>query len=98
MKLWKALGSFDVSMVCPLPGSWINHVLFTCHLFLLLEALQGFVRLLKVLEVFGMVWKVLEGFGSLCETLQGFGCFGRFREALKVVARYGRHWELFRKL
>ena len=22
----KALGSFDVNMVCPLPGSWINHV------------------------------------------------------------------------
>ena len=20
------MGSFDVSMVCPLPGSWINHV------------------------------------------------------------------------
>ena len=28
---------------------------FTCHLFLLLEALQGFGRLLVVLEVFGMV-------------------------------------------
>ena len=22
----QALGSFDVNMVCPLPGSWINHV------------------------------------------------------------------------
>ena len=30
--LWKALGSFDVNMVCPLPGSWINHVvcIFMC--------------------------------------------------------------------
>ena len=25
-QVWKALGSFDVNMVCPLPGSWINHV------------------------------------------------------------------------
>ena len=24
--LWEALGSFDVKMVCPLPGSCINHV------------------------------------------------------------------------
>ena len=24
--LWEALGSFDVNTVCPLPGSWINHV------------------------------------------------------------------------
>ena len=24
--LWEALGSIDVNMVCPLPGSWINHV------------------------------------------------------------------------
>ena len=28
---------------------------FTCHLFLLIEALHGFVRLLVVLAVFGMV-------------------------------------------
>ena len=30
--LWqvcKALGSFDVNMVCPLPGLWINHVVET---------------------------------------------------------------------
>ena len=26
-QVWKALGSFDVNMVCPLPGSWINHVI-----------------------------------------------------------------------
>ena len=25
--LSEALGSFDVNTVCPLPGSWINHVL-----------------------------------------------------------------------
>ena len=25
-QVWKALGSFDVNMVCPLPGSWINHL------------------------------------------------------------------------
>ena len=69
------MGSFDVSMVCPLPGSWINHVPFTCHLFLLLEALQSFVRLLEVLEIFGMVWKVLEGFagfGGFCEAMGSF--------------------------
>ena len=24
--LSEALGSFDVNTVCPLPGSWINHV------------------------------------------------------------------------
>ena len=40
---------------------------FTCHLFLLLEALQGFVRLLVVLEVFGRLWDGLEGFGRLCK-------------------------------
>ena len=30
--LWKALGRLDVNTVCPLPGSWINHVvcMFTC--------------------------------------------------------------------
>ena len=27
--LSEALGSFDVNTVCPLPGSWINHVPFT---------------------------------------------------------------------
>ena len=26
--LSEALGSFDVNTVCPLPGSWINHVLY----------------------------------------------------------------------
>ena len=55
---------------------------FTCHLFLLLEALQGFVRLLVVLEVFAMVWKVLEGFagfGGFCEAM---GSFERLWEAL----------------
>ena len=26
--LSEALGSFDVNTVCPLPGSWINHVFF----------------------------------------------------------------------
>ena len=25
--LSEALGSFDVNTVCPLPGSWINHVI-----------------------------------------------------------------------
>ena len=27
--LSEVLGSFDVNTVCPLPGSWINHVPFT---------------------------------------------------------------------
>ena len=39
---------------------------FTFYLFLLLEALQGFVRLWEVLEVFGRLWDGLEGFGRLC--------------------------------
>ena len=55
---------------------------FTFHLFLLLEALQGFVKLWEVLEVFGMVWKVLEGFagfGGFCEAM---GSFERRGEAL----------------
>ena len=25
-RLWEAVGSLDVNMVCPSPGSWINHV------------------------------------------------------------------------
>ena len=34
-QVWKALGSFDVNMVCPLPGSWINRVLYAfLHCFL----------------------------------------------------------------
>ena len=28
--LSEALGSFDVNTVCPLPGSWINHVCILC--------------------------------------------------------------------
>ena len=39
----------------------------TCHLFLLLEALQCFVRLLEILEVFGRLGDGLEGFGRLCK-------------------------------
>lgn len=34
--LSEALGSFDVNTVCPLPGSWINHVesrLWECRVF-----------------------------------------------------------------
>ena len=61
---------------------------FTCHLFLLLEALQGFVRLLEVLEVFGMVWKVLEGFA-------GFGGFVRLCAVLRGVDRF---WEVLQTL
>ena len=34
---WEAFGSFDVNTVCPLPGSWINHVLLCfLHLFVIL--------------------------------------------------------------
>ena len=39
---------------------------WTFHLFLLLEALQGFERLWEVLEVFERLWDGLEGFGRLC--------------------------------
>ena len=58
---------------------------FTCHLFLLLKALQSFVSLLEVLEVFrspGMVWKVLEGSAG----------FARFCEA---ICSFERLWEAF---
>ena len=65
---------------------------FAFHLFLLLEALQGFVRLLEVLEVFGMVWKVLEGFagfGGFCEAMRSFERRG---EALGGFGRFYRLW------
>ena len=75
---------------------------FTCHLFLLLEALQGFVRLLEGLEVFGMVWKVLEGFagfGGFCEAMRSFerrgqalGGFGRFYRLWMALSCFGRLW------
>ena len=75
---------------------------FTCHLFLLLEALQGFVRLLEVLEVFGMVWKVLEGFagfggfceamGSFEELLVAFAGFVRFCKLWTALSCFGRLW------
>ena len=75
---------------------------FTCHLFLLLEALQGFVRLLEVLEVFGMVWKVLEGFagfGGFCEAMRSLerrgkalGGFGRFYRLWMALSCFGRLW------
>ena len=42
------------------------------HLFLLPEALQGFVRL----------WEVLPGFGKLLEALEGSAGFARFCNAL----------------
>ena len=75
---------------------------FTCHLFLLLEALLGFVRLLEVLEVFGVVWKVLEGFagfGRFCEAMRSFerrgealGGFGRFYRLWMALSCFGRLW------
>ena len=75
---------------------------FTCHLFLLLEALQGFVRLLEVLEVFGMVWKLLEGFagfGGFCEALdscerrgEALRGLGRFYRLWMVLSCFGRLW------
>ena len=82
---------------------------FTCHLFLLLEALQGFARLLEVLEVFGMVWKVLEGFAGFegfCEAMGSFERRGEalggsidFGWALSCFGRlgFGRLWEAFEK-
>ena len=75
---------------------------FTCHLFLLLEALEGFGRLLVVLEVFGMVWKVLEGsagFAGCCEVMGSFerlaealGGFGRFYRLWMALSCFGRLW------
>ena len=82
---------------------------FTFHLFLLLEALQSFVRLLEVLEVFGMVWKalwdlggfvrlwaVLRGVERLWEALGGFIDFGWLCHALGGFG-FGRLWEAFEK-
>ena len=50
--------------------------LWIFHLFLFLEALQGFVRLWQVLEGFGKFWEALErsaGFAKFCsEALGGF--------------------------
>ena len=40
-QVWKALGSFDVNMVCPLPGSWINHVVHLCVILCLCAAVCG---------------------------------------------------------
>ena len=45
------------------------------HLFLFLEALQGFVRLWQLLEGFGKFWEALEGsagFAKFCKALGGF--------------------------
>ena len=42
--LSEALGSFDVNTVCPLPGSWINHVLYA---FLL-----GFLKMMSIMYAF----------------------------------------------
>ena len=49
--------------------------LWIFHLFLFLEALQGFVRLWEVLEGFGKFWEALEGsagFAKFCKALGGF--------------------------
>ena len=48
---------------------------FTCLLFLLLKALQSFMRLWEVLEGFGKFWEALEGsagFAKFCKALGGF--------------------------
>ena len=49
--------------------------LWIFHLFLFLEALQGFVRLWEVLEGFRKFWEALEGsagFAKFCKALGGF--------------------------
>ena len=49
--------------------------LYIFHLFLFLDASQGFVRLLEVLEGFGKFWEALEGsagFANFCKALGGF--------------------------
>ena len=71
---------------------------FTFHLFLLLEALQGFERLWEVLEVFGRLWAALalRGFVRLWVVLKGFVMFW---EALalegfgKLLKSLGGLWE-----
>ena len=73
------MGSFGVNTVCPLPGSWINHV-FECKLcfdkfvtFLVKGSGPGFSLCCRpsALTAAGM-----EGFGKL------FGRFERLWEAL----------------
>ena len=61
---------------------------FTFHLFLLLEALQGFERLWEVLEVFGMVWKVLEGSAGFARFCEALGGSERLQEALGRLVRF----------
>ena len=55
---------------------------FTFHLFLLLEALQGFERYWKSLGGSGMVWKALEGSADFARFCEALGVFERLREAL----------------
>ena len=50
-RLWEALGSFDVNMVCPLRGLG--------RLWKALQTLQGFVRLWVVLRDFERLWEAL---------------------------------------
>ena len=78
----KNAGASQKSCVLPL----------TFHFFLLLEALQSFVRLLEVLEVFGSPWDGLECFGRfcrLCEVLRGLG---RPREVLEALDSFVLLW------
>ena len=62
-RLWECR-VFSFEHVCTSQKSLVFP--FAFHLFLLLEALQGFERLWEVLEVFGRLWDGLEGFGRLC--------------------------------
>ena len=60
--------------------------LWIFHLFLFLEALQGFVRLWKVLEGFGKFWEALEGSAGFANFVRLWdallGSFERLRKVL----------------
>ena len=68
-------------MVCPLPGSWINHVVETWTLDVLgcFGRLAAFVRLSNAL-VQWMLWKVLEALGV-------FERYGRLLEGFRKPER-----------
>ena len=90
-------------MVCPLPGSWINHVeslLWEYHIFSFKNARTSqksrvfpfsfhLFLLLEALQGFVRLLEVLEVFGMVWKVLEGFGGFEGFCEAMGSFERHG---------
>ena len=74
--LSEALGRLDVNTVCPLPGSWINHVHDFPFVLVPWKALGRFGRLWRVLlalQSFVRLWEALSGgLERLRKVLGGF--------------------------